>query len=124
MPRYVILEHDHPELHWDFMLESGGVLRTWRLRAPPQPGHALTARQSFDHRLFYLEYEGPISGGRGRVSRWDGGNFSWQVEEPDRLAVHLEGQRLQGRAVLERVAVEEWSLVFSGQEPNGMPSPR
>ena len=27
MPRYVILEHDHPVLHWDLMLEAGGVLQ-------------------------------------------------------------------------------------------------
>ena len=36
MPRFVILEHDLAELHWDFMLEAGGVLRTWRFAAPPE----------------------------------------------------------------------------------------
>src|SRR5205807_395991 len=45
MPRFVILEHDHPELHWDLMLEAGPVLRTWRLAAPPQPGRAVAARR-------------------------------------------------------------------------------
>ena len=34
MPRFVILEHDHPSLHWDFILEVGEVLWTWRLSAP------------------------------------------------------------------------------------------
>ena len=28
VPRFVILEHDYPELHWDFMLEAGAVLKT------------------------------------------------------------------------------------------------
>ena len=35
MPRFVILEHDYPELHWDLMLETAGALRTWRLLRPP-----------------------------------------------------------------------------------------
>ena len=26
MPRFVILEHDHPEVHWDLMLEAGASL--------------------------------------------------------------------------------------------------
>src|SRR5947199_376784 len=58
MPRFVILEHDHPARHWDLLLESEGVLRAWRLPAPPQ-GDALV-QANFDHRLFYLDYEGPV----------------------------------------------------------------
>src|SRR6185437_4307487 len=61
MSRFVLLEHDHPELHWDLMLESGAVLRTWRLTAPPCGGEVITAMASFDHRALYLDYEGPIS---------------------------------------------------------------
>ena len=28
MPRFVILEHDYPQRHWDLMLEGDGVLAT------------------------------------------------------------------------------------------------
>ena len=38
MPQFVLLEHDHPELHWDFMLESGDALLTWRLDRIPAEG--------------------------------------------------------------------------------------
>src|SRR5947208_419106 len=76
MPRYVILEHDYPTLHWDFLLEAGAVLRAWRLAAPPQPDRAVPAEPSFDHRLVYLEYEGPVSGDRGCVRRWDSGTYT------------------------------------------------
>src|SRR5437879_2020084 len=38
MRRFVILEHDHPQLHWDLMLEAGPALRTWRLSAPLAAG--------------------------------------------------------------------------------------
>ncbi len=100
MPRYVLLEHDHPHRHWDLMLESGPVLRTWRLAALPAPGAAVAAEASFDHRTAYLDYEGPVSGGRGRVVRQDAGTFTVEEEREDRLVLRLEGGRLRGRALL------------------------
>jgi hypothetical protein len=106
--RYVILEHDHPERHWDFMVEAGPVLRTWRLLAEPAPGRAVPAEPSFDHRLIYLDYEGPISGGRGIVARWDEGTLTWEAEEEGRLTMRLVGRRFNGRAVLERDDSGQW----------------
>jgi DNA polymerase Ligase (LigD) len=102
MPRFVILAHDHPEPHWDFMLEAGAMLRTWRLAAPPAADESVLAVPSFDHRLLYLDYEGPVSGGRGRVARWDHGTFQWETEEADRVVVRLSGERLRGVLQLER----------------------
>jgi hypothetical protein len=110
MPRYVILEHDHPHRHWDLMLEAGGVLRTWRLAGPPRPGAAVAAEPSFDHRLAYLEYEGPISGGRGSVVRCDAGTFTTAEETADRLLLRLEGERLRGTAVLARADTGGWAF--------------
>jgi hypothetical protein len=100
MPRYVILEHDYPVRHWDFMLEAGDVLRTWRLTSEPKMGLVIPVEKSFDHRLIYLEYEGPISDGRGSVARWDSGSYQAIVEENQRLVVRLEGIRLKGEAIL------------------------
>jgi hypothetical protein len=113
MPRYVILEHDHPVLHWDLMLESGEALRTWRLVAPPGPAADFSAAPSFDHRRVYLDYEGPVSGGRGQVVRWDGGTFTWEEEGEGRLVVRLRGGRLRGTLRLERVTGEEWRGSFA-----------
>ena len=96
MPRFAILEHDYPILHWDFLLEDGDALLTWRLSAPLESGAVLNALKTFDHRRLYLDYEGPVSGSRGAVTRWDGGTFEWEVREPDRIAVRLQGARLQG----------------------------
>jgi DNA polymerase ligase (LigD)-like protein len=114
MPRYVILEHDHPALHWDFMLEAGQVLRTWRLSAPPRVGAPIPAVASFDHRPIYLSYEGPVSGDRGRVVRWDAGTFQWESDAPGRVSVRLHGARLQGRAVLEEIEGEAWLFSVGG----------
>jgi hypothetical protein len=91
MPRFVILEHDYPQLHYDLMLESGDVLWTWRLACPPQIGDQQDAERVFDHRLLYLDYEGPISGNRGTVRRRDHGTLVWQRRENALIEVRLEG---------------------------------
>jgi len=121
--RYVILEHDHPQRHWDFMLEVGDVLRTWRLASPPQLGGTVSAEASFDHRPFYLDYEGPVSGDRGTVVRWDAGTFTRLEEAEDRVVVRLQGRRLDGEAVLSRKAAGDWvfSIAEAGSAVN---SPR
>ncbi len=110
MPRFAVLEHDHPALHWDFLLEDEGVLLTWRLASPPKAGAAAAAEKSCDHRLLYLDYEGPISGGRGSVTRWDGGLFDWEARDADRFVVRLAGSRLCGVFRLERGDGGAWTL--------------
>lgn len=74
--RFVILEHDHPFLHWDLLMQQGDVLKSWRLLEPPAAGQWISAQQIPDHRLHYLDYEGPISGDRGTVVRLTSGRFS------------------------------------------------
>jgi len=105
MPRFSILEHDHPHRHWDLLLESGAVLRSWRLSAPPGAAADLTAEATPDHRLLYLDYEGPVSGGRGHVTRWDAGSFAWLEDGSDRVAVRLCGVRVRGVLVVEGTRV-------------------
>ena len=116
MPRYVILTHDHPQLHWDLMLEAGEILRTWRLSAPPQAGAKVRAEPSFDHRRLYLDYEGPVSGDRGSVCTWDRGTYEPLREDSADslgvLAVRLRGTRLRGTATLEREDTGEWALCY------------
>jgi hypothetical protein len=123
MPRFVILEHDHPSLHWDFMLESGDVLRTWRLAQPPSPGVAVAAEPSFDHRPFYLDYEGPVSGDRGTVKRWDAGTYRLEHEEAGVLILAVVGTRVSGRFLLERHSGDgrlTWALRGAVDEPGAI----
>jgi hypothetical protein len=112
MPRFVILEHDHPVLHWDLMLESGAILHTWRLESPPRAGEAIAATATFDHRPIYLDYEGPIHGDRGRVVRRESGTFSWQVQTKDRIVVRLDGVQLRGVLQLEHWEGSSWRGAF------------
>jgi hypothetical protein len=108
MPRFVILEHDHPTLHWDLMLEHGATLKTWRLPQPPahpfpeSPSHdaAAGALPLPDHRLMYLDYEGPVSGDRGHVTRWDAGTYESVQQDAAAWTVRLAGGRWQGVVTL------------------------
>ena len=121
MQQYVILRHDHPELHWDLMLEEGDVLKTWRLPQPPEIDPAsdetsldLIAEALPDHRLVYLEYEGPVSGDRGEVSRWDRGTFTLLERSEDQLVALLTGEELAGRLTLKKQDSENrWSLNYT-----------
>jgi len=110
VPRFVILEHDHPFLHWDLMLESAGVLRTWRLLELPEPGQAMRAEPLGEHRILYLTYEGPISGNRGTVKRWDAGDYLPIDETGDRITLELNGARLSGTAEMRREGDDAWTF--------------
>jgi DNA polymerase Ligase (LigD) len=113
MPRFAILEHDYPVCHWDFLLENDDSLLTWRLSAAPESGVVVDALKTFGHRKLYLDYEGPVGGERGAVTRWDGGTFEWEVRQPDQIAVRLCGLVLQGGFRLERVQGENWRGEFT-----------
>jgi hypothetical protein len=110
MARFVLLDHDHPVPHFDLMLEVDGALWTWRLRQEPCCGEAQTAERLADHRLAYLEYQGPISGGRGSVSRRDRGEAVWVERGPARCTLHLNGQRVRGRLILTWQTGDLWEV--------------
>lgn len=82
------------------MLENEAVLRTWRLSHPPDAGGEIPAEPLPPHRLAYLDYEGPVSGNRGQVTRWDRGTYTTLVDDAGRIEIELQGSKLHGRAVL------------------------
>jgi hypothetical protein len=98
--RFVILTHDHPFPHWDLMLDYGEALRTWRLLTEPAMGADVPAEALPDHRRTYLDYEGPVSGGRGTVQRWDSGAFDVESGDEGGLRLRLTCGRLSGMASL------------------------
>jgi hypothetical protein len=122
MPRFVILEHQHQGVHWDFMLEAGGGLRTWRLDEPPSQAAAIMARAIAEHRLFYLDYEGSVSGGRGTVHRWDSGAFEWLEDRPGRVVVRIAGRRVAGAAYLVSDASGIWTFRLASADALGTAS--
>jgi hypothetical protein len=117
MPRYVILEHTgtqtyKPGRHWDLMLEAEGRLRTWELLERPSNDESVQAHSLPDHRLEYLDYEGPVSRNRGTVRRWDAGEYQVVSETESELTVQIKGQQLQGRLILCSDGSGLWQVSF------------
>jgi len=116
VPRFVLQHHvlASGDEHWDLMFEVVAVLRAWSLASPlDDPSQLPTcARQLSDHRLDYLEYEGQVSGDRGRVQIHDRGAYEWlspieaPIETVNELAFQLDGQRTRGRFRLQRIPHE------------------
>ncbi len=96
MPPFVVLRHDHPQPHFDLLLDDGHSLRTWRLARLPAAGVETTCESLPAHRRIYLEYEGPVSGGRGTVARELAGRYEIVDESADglRLLLILQHHRL------------------------------
>jgi hypothetical protein len=119
MPRFVILRHDSPNgEHFDFMLEAGGVLKTWALPRVPEAGVEMNCEALADHRLAYLDYQGPISGDRGIVTRWDCGTYTVEQQNDREWDVTLAGDRLAGRATLRCSADDPKKWRFSLADAN------
>jgi hypothetical protein len=113
MPRFVILTHDHPFLHWDLMLEKEAALRTWRLLNTPGGPGGIEAEPLPEHRLAYLDYEGPVSGNRGTVVAFDRGEYAIIDETGDSITVSLRGEKLQGQAsISRRPGGADWTFEF------------
>jgi hypothetical protein len=121
MPRYVLLEHDYPHRHWDLMLEQGETLKTWRLAAPPTPENPVLAEMIGDHRPIYLDYEGPVSGQRGIVRRWDRGEIKDVEPSRDLWVVCVVGRLLEGTLKLRRISEQLWECVYSPTARGGRP---
>lgn len=101
MSRFVLLHHDAPRgAHWDLMLEDGPILATWALPEMPRPGMELDAERLFDHRPLFLDYEGPLSAGRGSVTRVAGGEYDTLLRTGNRWVVRLNSTLLEGELEL------------------------
>lgn len=118
MPRFVILEHDSPiGRHWDLMLETVDALNAWAIVEPPDAPGPIQARALADHRLKYLDFEGPVSGGRGTVTRWDYGEYRPKEQSDLRRVVVLAGKKLRGDATLAQSSddIRRWQFSFTPQ---------
>ncbi len=94
--RFTILEHHWNGVHWDFLVEDGSHLRTWAIDDPLVVGIERSARALPAHRRVYLDYEGEVSGGRGRVQRWDSGLCQIIEWKEDRVCLRVEGNQIAG----------------------------
>ena len=115
--RFVILHHLAPTgEHWDLMLEQPDCLFTWRMSAEPVDRDAcpIECLRINEHRKRYLEHEGPISGGRGIVSRVDQGTYQCLSADENGWILNLQGRRLRGDFSLLRsdpASQSRWTFI-------------
>lgn len=134
-PVFVIQKHDARSLHYDFRLESDGVLLSWAVPKGPStdPRDKRLAIHVEDHPIDYAGFEGVIPEGEygaGAVIVWDRGsyrNLMAEKNEPLTMAesleaghveVWLEGGKLRGGYALVRMkrADNQWLLVKMDDE--------
>jgi DNA ligase D-like protein (predicted 3'-phosphoesterase) len=114
--RFVVQQHDATTLHFDFRIESGGMLRSWAVPKGPSldPAVKRLAMEVEDHSLAAGEFEGVHEGslrGTGAVIIWDEGERELVTEEPDHVVVWLHGSKLRGGFALTRTDGRRWVLV-------------
>lgn len=117
MPRYVILQHITPPhaergTHYDLMLELDGKLLTWAIPEPPRAGLQTAVTKLPDHRLAYLDYEGPISGDRGEVRRVDAGEYEC-CQDDTSASIELRSPNGDLHVKLHHQSGDEWMAHFS-----------
>jgi bifunctional non-homologous end joining protein LigD len=123
---FVVHEHHASQLHYDFRLEIGGVLKSWAIPKGPSmnPADRRLAILVDDHALEYRNFEGIIPQGcygAGAVAIWDSGVFEPLEENAEsgvkrgRLVFRLKGKRLRGAFTLVRLkgraGGRQWLLI-------------
>ena len=109
--QFVIQQHTMPQgIHWDLMLEEGGVLLTFRLEESPTAvlEHSVRAEKIFDHPLRFLTYKGPVQQGTGRVKIVDRGRYEDLDRADGSWHLRFDGDRLNGDFLLTQVEDDLW----------------
>ena len=117
-PIFVVQEHHASTLHYDFRLESDGVLKSWAVPKQPamDPSVKRLAVRVEDHPLGYATFSGDIPEGQygaGHVEVWDHGTYepagdgkagrsvSGAIED-GKVEFVLHGEKLRGGFTLVR----------------------
>ena len=129
--RFVVQEHHARQVHYDFRLEMGGVLKSWALPKGPSmnPAEKRLAVMVNDHPLEYFDFEGIIPAGQsgaGPVVVWDHGAYELlagddpvKALEAGKLVMGLRGKILQGGFTLVQMkgrGQKNWLLIKKKDE--------
>lgn len=126
--KYVVQKHDATHLHYDFRLESDGVLKSWAVPKGPSmnTSEKRLAILVEDHPLDYAGFEGEIPEGNygaGIVQIWDRGTWKPLKKFEDVLKAikngllefNLKGKNLKGGFALVKMenstAKNGWLLI-------------
>ena len=125
---FVIQKHAARALHYDFRIESGGVLISWAVPKGPSTDSSIKrlAVMTEDHPLDYAKFEGIIPEGEygaGPVIVWDEGTYKNITKKDGRgisiekaiegghIEVDLKGKKLNGKYALIMMRDKQWLLI-------------
>jgi len=113
--RFTLLKHEtEDDVHVDFLLENEQeTLWTWRINdveffSQPAENRSISAVRIFDHRKLYLDFEGELSGSRGRVMQIDTGTWQFVRQNKNRLVIETDSHLFSGT----------WSFLFPENPEN------
>ena len=121
---FVIQKHFAKNLHFDFRLQIGNVLKSWVI--PKGPSKSTKDKRLAilveDHPLSYANFEGEIPVGQygaGIVEIWDRGyfeNFSKKQSlkkcfENGQIEINLKGKKIKGKYSLINFKEKNWLLI-------------
>ena len=115
--KFVIQEHSSDEgVHWDFMLESGQILETYRLDNEPKDmlKKETNGVKIFDHQLKFLTYHGPVNNGRGSVAVVESGTYRIISRDETKIELKIAGQTLDGNCTLTKIKNDNWRFGVIG----------
>jgi bifunctional non-homologous end joining protein LigD len=120
---FVIQKHRASHLHYDFRLETDGVLKSWAVPKGPSldPAVKRLAMAVEDHPVDYAGFEGVIPEdeyGGGTVMVWDTGVYAPETAKnvsaaiaKGELKIVMLGKKLKGSFALVRTRGRQWLLI-------------
>jgi len=126
--RFVIQEHHASNLHFDFRLEIGGVLKSWSVRKGPSmdPSIRRLAVPTEDHPVEYLSFQGDIPEGNygaGQHRIWDTGSYKLldgdspeEQYEKGKFKLELNGDKIKGIFNFFRLGQRDQWLLVKGKD--------
>jgi bifunctional non-homologous end joining protein LigD len=122
--RFVVQQHDATRMHYDFRIETDGVLKSWAVPQGPStdPQDKRLAVEVEDHPLDYIDFEGVIPKGEygaGPVIVWDRGTYEnirgekkkpLTIQESYReglIELRLHGEKLKGAYALVQTKFQD-----------------
>jgi hypothetical protein len=111
--RFVIQKHIRKtDVHFDFMIEQGDCLQTWRIDTAPDKftDDAVHAQKIPDHPLRFLTYEGPVNEGKATVQIADSGTYRILEKDKSNITLDMNGKILKGKFSLKHTNGDQWKL--------------
>lgn len=122
--RLVLLRHNVPDdfgrpSHWDLLLEREDDCWTWAIEELPAAfggeggSKCVPATRLANHRKHYLDYQGPVSGDRGVVTRVLTGTYEFVAQSETHLDLEASIEQERIRLTIEQIDQQSWTLSAS-----------